>query len=89
MSQKKKSLNEKLRISIPEPLTSEPHIEILGNREMVIDGCRGVVEYGENLIKLNTVNVVISLVGMDLLIKSFDSGVAIITGQISEITFVS
>jgi sporulation protein YqfC len=30
------------------------HIELSGNREAIIEGCQGVVEYGDNLISLNT-----------------------------------
>lgn len=91
MSQKerKRKSKERLHIPVPEALGPEPHIEMIGNREIIIDGCKGVVEYDENLIKLNTGELVISFTGFNLLIKSFDSDVAVITGEISEIGFVS
>ncbi len=87
MSKKKKSAPKK-RIQLPDGLGSEPKIETLGNREIIIDGVGGVVEYGENLIKLNAGSLLISIVGNELLIKAYDGSVAVISGQISQIEFV-
>jgi sporulation protein YqfC len=67
----------------------EPKIEMAGNREIIVDGCLGVVEYGENLIKLNMGEMVMCISGDRLVINSFDSGVAVISGQIGEVSFVS
>lgn len=89
MPRKKKKINEKPRIPLPEALSGEPKIEMLGNREIIVDGCKGVVEYGENLIKLNTVNCILSIFGDTLIIKSYDGTVAVISGIITEINFVS
>lgn len=89
MPRKKKKPSGKPRIPLPEALSDEPKVEMLGNREVIIDGCKGVVEYGENLIKLNTGEYVLSIVGDTLIIKSFDGSVAVISGKIAEITFVS
>lgn len=89
MPRKKKSNNDKPRIPLPDGLGNEPKIEMLGNREIIIDGCKGIVEYGENLIKLNTGEYVLSVLGDELIIKSFDGSVAVISGKIAEITFVS
>ena len=82
----KKQLKNKI---VSEFFVDEPKIEMLGNREMIVDGCKGVVEYGEMLIKLSLGENVLSLSGDNLVIKSFDSSVAVITGQICGISFVS
>lgn len=89
MPRKKKKSNEKPRLPLPEALSSEPKIEMMGNHEIIIDGSKGIVEYGENLIKLNTGEYVLSILGDALVIKSFDGSVAVINGKIAEITFVS
>lgn len=89
MPRKKKKHIEKMRIPLPEALSDEPKIEMLGNREIIVDGSKGVVEYGENLIKLNTGEYVLSILGDELIIKSFDGSIAVISGKIAEITFVS
>lgn len=85
----KKGRRKQKIIPVPEALIPEPHIEMLGNREVVVDGCKGVAEYSENVIKLNTGDFVVGFTGVDLLIKSFDCDAAVITGKIAEITFVS
>ncbi len=74
---------------VSELFTDEPRIEMLGNREMIIDGCKGVVEYDETLIKLSLGNNVISISGDDLVISSFDNNVAVISGQVCGISFTS
>lgn len=79
----------KIRIPVPESLSPEAHLEMISNREAVVDGCKGVVEYDENTIKLNTGGLVISFRGDELLIKSLGADIAVITGKIAEITFVS
>lgn len=89
MPRKNKKTNKKPRIPLPEVLSDEPKIEMLGNREIIVDGCKGVVEYGENLIKLNAGKCVLSVLGDELLIKAYDGSVAVISGTITDITFVS
>ncbi len=86
MAQKKGQYKKKL---LSEIFQDEPKIEMLGNREIIIDGCKGVVEYDENIIKLSLGETVLSLLGDGLIIKSFDNDIAVICGQISEISFVS
>lgn len=90
LAKKRKSKREsKLRIPVPETLSPEAHLEMLSNREAVVDGCKGVVEYDENTIKINTGELIIAFRGDELLIKSLGADIAVITGKIAEITFAS
>lgn len=86
---RKKEKNQLKKNLVSEFFADEPKIEMLGNREMIVDGCKGVVEYNETLIKLSLGENVLSLSGDNLIIKSFDSSVAVISGQICDISFVS
>lgn len=88
MAQKKKP-KERKRLSMPEALSDEPKLETLGNREIIVEGCKGVVEYSESLIKLNTGKLIMGFKGTEMLIQSFDNGVAVIKGIITEITFTT
>lgn len=88
LSQRKKP-KEKKHLQLPELLSDEPKLETLGNREIIVEGCKGIAEYSENLIKLNTGTLIMGFSGEDLLIQSFDNGVAVIKGVIAEITFVT
>lgn len=64
-------------------------IQISDNNEIVLDGCRRVIEYDENLIKLELSAVGISIIGMNLTMKNFSIGGVIIRGDIHSITFIS
>lgn len=85
MARKKKER----KLQLPDVLINEAKIEMLSNREIIVDGCKGVIEYGENLIKLNIGELVLCLAGDNMIIESFDSGVAIVRGKFAEISFVS
>ncbi len=74
---------------IPNLHFNEAKIEMLGNREIIVDGCKGVVEYTENFIKLSIGELSLGLSGDEMVIESFDGGVVIIRGKIVEINFVS
>lgn len=86
---RKREKNQIKNKIVSDFFVDEPKIEMLGNREMIVDGCKGVVQYDETLIKLSLGNCVLSLSGNDLVISSFDSSVAVINGQICDISFVS
>jgi len=64
------------------------HIEIEGDREAVVEGCRSVLEYGEGLIRLNLGKNSVRLMGSDLLINSLNSEKAVITGTILSVEFL-
>ena len=88
MSRKTREKNQLKNKLISEMFRDEPRIEMSGNREIIIDGCKGVVEYTENNIRISLGESVLSLSGDNLLIQSFDNDVVIINGQISDIDFL-
>lgn len=63
------------------------HMELSGNREIVIDGCKGVLEYDENVIRLNTGALSVRFLGHNLSIRSFTRDTAVVEGYISSIEF--
>ena len=63
------------------------HIEISGNREAIIEGCQGVLEYGDNLIALNTGKLTVRICGCGLTIISMQNGQAIIKGTITGLDY--
>ncbi|MBQ4572742.1 MAG: YabP/YqfC family sporulation protein [Clostridia bacterium] len=88
MARKTREKNQIKNKIIGEMFRDEPRIELTGNREVIIDGCKGVVEYTENNIRISLGENVLSLSGDNLLIQSFDNDVVIINGQISDIDFL-
>jgi sporulation protein YqfC len=69
-------------------LSGVAHIEMAGNREAIIDGCQGVVEYDENIIKLSTGKMVIKFSGRDLQIKALTHDSAVVSGFILAMEFL-
>ncbi len=63
------------------------HIEMSGNREISVDGCLGVLEYGENRIVLNTGRLTVKICGCDLTVTSMQNGQAIIKGTLTCVEF--
>ena len=62
-------------------------MELYGNSEAVIQGCKGIVEYDEDLIRLDTGNLVIRFRGAGLEIKCFTEVQTVVRGQFISIDF--
>ncbi len=83
---------ERLSVTMDLPagaVTGLAHIEAEGNREIIIDGCKGVLEYGDRAICLNTGKLRVRIRGCDLTITALQNGQAIVKGIIDCIEFSS
>ncbi len=67
--------------------TGEPHIEIIGTSQCVVDGLKGILQYGDDLIKLNLGKNSVTFRGENLSINSFTKEGAIVEGYILSIDF--
>ncbi len=86
------SLTEKISDELELPKTVVPgtvHIEMNGNREAIVDGCRGIVEYDENIIRLNTGKYIVRFTGEGLMIKTLSLNQALVCGNITSIDFTT
>lgn len=61
---------------------SETHIEINGNYEAIIEGCKGILSYREEEIRLNTENGQLRLRGRNLQIVCMGEASMIVRGYI-------
>lgn len=68
-------------------LTISPNIEMLGNREIIIDGCEGVFEYSDSYIKIKIKKGVLILYGRDLNIVCFENSLISLKGKIETLEF--
>lgn len=68
-------------------LQKHSDIQVTDDKEIVLDGCRRVMEYNENHIKLELSSIGISVVGMQLKMKNYSIGGVVINGHIHSITF--
>lgn len=92
-----KSRNEKKAIKktktdfkniIPTELTNTPTIQLIGDKELTLDGCRGIVEYTDYSIKIKASCGVISVFGQRLNIKYLSVNSVVIEGRISSLEFI-
>ena len=63
------------------------HTELYSNEEITIEGCRGILDYSEQYIKLRLLKGGIILFGDTLCITFFENGVIRIKGKISSLEF--
>lgn len=86
--------NEKMIDSIsrgldlpPEAISGYAHIELCGNKEAIIDGCQGVLEYSDSVIALNTGRLTVRICGCELTVVSMQDGQAVIKGIITGLDY--
>ncbi len=63
------------------------HIEMNGNKEAIIEGCCGVLEYSDSVIALNTGRLTVRVCGCELTIVSMQNGQVIIKGTITGLDY--
>lgn len=65
-----------------------PTLEFSFNREVVIEGCKGVVHYSDELIRINTDKGLVSFEGRGLNLKCISFSAIIISGFILKVEFM-
>lgn len=68
---------------------NETVINIIGNKEVSIDGCKGVIDYYDNLIKIKLIKGAAVFSGSALTLCEFSDSGAVIRGNIESIEFVA
>lgn len=63
-------------------------LQIMGNREVAVEGCRGILQYEANEIRLNVGSGQLTLKGKNLLIPLLEKNMVQIEGVITEIAFL-
>lgn len=92
MSDKKNSKFCKLgkfKISEIRSLIEDVNIELKGNREVIIEGCKNIAQYDENMIQVNMNKMSISFFGRNLEIKCLNYDSLVIKGFITSIEFIN
>ncbi|MCL2512833.1 MAG: YabP/YqfC family sporulation protein [Oscillospiraceae bacterium] len=71
----------------PSSVNEEFHLEMSGNKEAVLQGCKGVLEYSDTAVRINTGARGVVFKGMGLEMKTFASGQAVVEGLIVSVEF--
>lgn len=75
-------------LALPEgTFKNFPTIEIRGNREIMIDGCTGLLSYGAENILLETRYCRIKIIGRALTLNNFTRNVLAVRGFIQNVEF--
>ena len=69
--------------------TQSPYLEIKGNKEVLLEGCKSIIEYTPEIIRINTNTMPIIFTGRGLNIKCMSSTGIVIDGYITSIEFIS
>ena len=86
-----KSFREKLSDAVDMPLESLYNLaqmQVLGNREIVLEGCKGILEYDDNVSRVGTKTMEISFWGNQLTLKCLNTDNIIIEGNLERIEFI-
>ena len=97
MSQKiklgKAAIKSKIKLfssamDIPEdPFGKASRITLIGSKEAIVDGCFGIIEYSENLVKINTSSGPLSFFGTDFTVCDYSCNSITLRGNILNIEF--
>lgn len=68
-------------------MLSPVHFEINGNKEAVIEGCKCILQYDENIVRISVKGMAVSFYGRDLVIKCLTEDSLIVQGFITSIEF--
>lgn len=88
MKRKKRANKEPFRINVVE-MAMQPRLEIFGNRELVIDGCAGVLEYSAEKIRVRYGRMVLQIIGRNLKISNLGAKSLSVTGFFTGFEFLS
>ena len=71
----------------PDVIAGSMRIELSGNREAVVDGCRGVLEYSRESIRLSCGEMKVCFTGRGLELRNLRRDCAIVDGYILSVAF--
>lgn len=76
-----------LKNKLPLELTNSSVMEICSDRQITIDGCKGIVEYSDFMVRIKTSGGVVSICGRRLNIKYLSINSVVIEGKLLKLEF--
>lgn len=84
--------NEKKAKKLPsfckDMMNISPYLEFSSNKEVILDGCKGILEYQSEIIRINTNKMVVAFKGRGLNIKCLTASSVVISGYITSVEFL-
>lgn len=72
-----------------EVILNLPLISLIGKEELIIENYKGIIEYGDEVMRVNTGIGVLKIEGKELLLKQLTSECIVVTGKIKGILFLT
>ena len=69
--------------------TGEPHIELCGISQCIVDGLKGITEYRNDKIRIDLGKYSVSIFGSELFINAFTKEGAVVEGTVISLEFES
>ena len=88
MRKKSRKIDEILEIPV-ELATNNPKITVVGFERVLIENYRGILEYQEYFVRLNTHIGIININGFNLKLDEMTADDLLVTGKIDSIDFES
>lgn len=77
-------------LEMPEEISSnEPKITIMGFNQMLIENYKGILEYQEFFIRINTYTGIININGFQMSLNEMTGDDIMVTGKIDSVDFES
>ena len=75
-------------LEIPQGTISKTvRIELTGNRRALVEGCAGILEYDEHIVRLNTAQGPVIFTGQQLCLSCLTEDNALLTGTLISLEF--
>lgn len=88
---KKPNLKERVTevLELPKEIVlNMPKLTMLGNGDLIVENYKGILEYDEGVIRLNTTSGIIRVTGADIYIKEITMESIMIFGNIQALEFM-
>lgn len=69
-------------------MKSTPHLELSGNRELLVEGCLGILSFDTEEISFSAGKYSIKVTGKDLFIRNFTADTVLVSGLLTSVQFV-
>jgi len=60
-------------------------IQIIGNSEVIIEGCKKILEYNDIFVKVKALGMIVNIWGSELSVNDFGHGSVFVNGSIQSV----
>ena len=84
----RKNVTEALELP-KEIMLNQPLISMVGREEVTIENYKGILEYGEETVRIGTAAGILRLTGKGLCLKQLSAECMVVTGRIENLSFLT